>query len=350
MLPLLTRHPVDWESFFSILLGEELVLHPDPPDPATLRATIEEAKSLGDIDHAIARLKSDVERLAVVTAGDLKGLRPWSGSSQELENLKTPLLTSIDQYAREWETIGSTQRNLTARLSEIEEEIREKQTELDRQAAEVGDAGEHELAEIRSARDQLWRLIRASAFDKTLSTEDAQKQSGSAAPLPDTFTACLHDADRIADLRFTNAKDVATHDRVVNEIDLARREQQRVKGEIANREGEYQELRQRWAREWDGLGSALLSPTEMKEWMQSRRAILDCLQQSREKESDLRILQERASMATTQIRARLAEVEAQPIGQNESLAVLLKVGEGFANKLEEEAHVIKDIRRRLPAG
>jgi uncharacterized protein YhaN len=328
-------------------LCEELALHPDPPDPATLRATIEQAKSLGDIDHTIARLKADVERLAAVAAGDLKGLRPWSGNTQELENLKTPLLTSIDQYARKWETTTSTERDLTARLSEIEEEVREKQTELDCQAAEVGDAGEHELAEIRSARDQLWRLIRASAFDKTLSAEDAQKQSGSDAPLPDSFAAHLHDADRIADLRFANAKDVATHDRVVKEIDLARREQQRVKGEIANREGEYEELRQRWAREWDGLGSALLSPTEMKEWMQSRRAILDRLQQSREKESDLRVLQERASMAATQIRARLAEVGSQPIGQNESLAVLLKLGEGFASKLEEEAHVIKDIRRRL---
>lgn len=241
-------------------LGEELALHPDPPDPATLRATIEDAKSLGDIDHAIARLKSTIQRLADVTASDLKGLHPLLGSRQELENLKVPLLTSIDHYAREWETITATQKDLTIRLLEVECEIRDKQIELDRQATQVGDAGESELAEIRSARDQLWRLIRASAFDRTLSSGDAQRQSNSGAPLADAFTARLLDADRIADLRFTNAKDVATHDRVVKEIDFARREKQRLQGEIEKRDGERDELRQRWAREWDGLGSTPLSP------------------------------------------------------------------------------------------
>ena len=50
------------------------------------------------------------------------------------------------------------------------------------------------------------------------------------------------------------------------------------------------ELRQRWTEEWDALGSALLSPAEMKEWMQSRQVILDRVQQCRDKENDLRVV------------------------------------------------------------
>ena len=54
-------------------------------------------------------------------------------------------------------------------------------------------------------------------------------------------------------------------------------------------ESEDDGLRQRWAEEWHALGSAPLSPSEMKEWMQARKAILDRLQQAREKKTIIRI-------------------------------------------------------------
>ena len=142
----------------------ELALYPDPPDPAALIATIEQAKSLGDTDHAIAKLKSDIERVNTGAARDLKALRPWSGSIQELESLRTPLLTTIDKYGREWEVVAAARRDLTSRLSEIAATIQGEQVELDRLGAEVGEAGENELVEVRTRRDQLWQLIRASAL------------------------------------------------------------------------------------------------------------------------------------------------------------------------------------------
>ena len=111
--------------------------------------------------------------------------------------------------------------------------------------------------------------------------------------------------------------------------------------------GEDRELRQRWTEEWGSVGSGLLSPAEMKEWMQSRQVILDRLEQVREKEDDLRILQEGASTAAAHINARLAEVGSQAGCENKPLAVVIKVGEGFAKKLEEQTRLIEDIRRRL---
>jgi len=328
-------------------LREELALHPDPGDPATLSASIEQAKSLGDTDQAIARLKSDVERLTTGATRDLKKLRWWSGSSQELEAVKTPLLTTIDRYVGEWEVMTAARRERTSRLSAIAEAIRGKQVELDRLAAQVGGAGENELVEIRTRRDHLWRLIHASAFEKTLSSEDAQQQSGSSAPLGETFAGHLHRADKIADVRFANAKDVAIHDRLVKEIDSDRGEQQRIEEELARLEGEDHELRQCWTGEWSALGRAPLSPAEMKEWMQLRQAILDRLEQSREKENELRVLQDRASTAADQISARLAEFGLESARENESLAILLKVSEGFAKEVREQRRSIEDTRRQL---
>jgi uncharacterized protein YhaN len=328
-------------------LQEELARHPVRPDPANLIATIEQAKSLGDTGHAMAKLKSDVERLAADTTRDLRVLRGWSGSLQELETLKTPLLTTIDQYARDWEIVVSSRRELKVRLSNVAEMIGAKQRDLHRLAAQVGKAGENELTEIRARRDQLWQLIRASAFDKSLSQEDAQKQSGSSEQLPGVFTEYLRRADQTADLRFANAKEVAIHDQLVKEIDSARLEQQRIEGDLARLESEEDGLRQRWAGEWHALGSAPLSPSEMKEWMQARKVILDRLEQSREKENDHHLLQERASNAVAQINTRLRECGSETAPENESLPVLLRVAEGFAREIVEQRRAVGDIHRRL---
>lgn len=326
-------------------LREELALHPDPGDPATLIAVIEQAKSLGDTDQAIARLKSDVERLISGAARDLKKLRGWSGSIQDLESVKTPLLTTIDRYVGGWEVMAAARRERTSRLSEIADAIRRKQFELDRLAAEASRAGENELMDARTRRDQLWRLIHALAFEKTLSIDDAQQQSGSPAPLGENFGENLRRADEIADLRFANAKDVAIHDRLVKEIDSDRRDQQRIDEELALREGEDNQLRHGWEAEWNGLGCTLLSPAEMKEWMQLREGILDRFEQSREKDKDLRLLLELVSTNAGQIRACLAEFGSD-VARDESLAILLKVAEGFAKEVREQRRFIEDIRRR----
>jgi uncharacterized protein YhaN len=320
-------------------LLRELALYPDVPDPAILIATIDQVKSLGDTDETIVRLKSEIDRLTNGSARDMKALRGWAGSTQELESLRTPLLTTIDKYATEWEDVATARKQLTSRLSEIAEANRGRQVELDRLANEVG--------EVRTRRDRLWKLIRASVFDRTLSSEDAQQQSGSSVPLAEVFPEHLRRADEISDVRFANAKAVAIHDRLVKEINSGRDERQKIEGELTRVGNEDSKLRQRWTEEWDALGSALLSPAEMKEWMQSRQVILDRVEQCRDKENDLRVLQERASAAVANINERLAEVGSRAVGENKPLAVVIKVGEGFAKKLEEQIRLTEDIQRRL---
>ena len=130
-------------------LREELDRCPDPGDPATLIAAIDQAKSLGDSDEGIARLKSDIERMLASANRDLKKLRGWSGSIQDLETVKTPLLTTIERYVFEWEQQTVARRERKTQLSEATERIRTKQVEIDRLAGNIGGAGENELSEIR---------------------------------------------------------------------------------------------------------------------------------------------------------------------------------------------------------
>jgi uncharacterized protein YhaN len=329
-------------------INDELALHPEPPDPTVLIVAIERAKSLGDTENSLARLNSDVKRLMTDTNRELGALGLWSGSIEKLESLRTPLPSTIDQYTRHWESGNNTRRELKQRLSHAQETIHKTQAELERLTVKIGKVGEGTLAEVRTRRNELWQLIRASAFDKTLTAEEAQTNSRSSVPLPEFFGEHLRRSDEIADLRFTHAKDVAIQDRLTKEFELAVTEQQSIEQEIAELETAENEMRERWVSEWRALGSDPLSPAEMKEWMQSRKAILERLEQGREKENDLGVLQERTLAAAAQIELCSKEpgLALSVDSQANSLPVLIKVAQVLADRVEEERRTIADLRRR----
>lgn len=326
-------------------LEEQLAQQPDLADPAALIAAIEQAKLLGDTDRVAAKLRTDIERLIHNAQRAMRKLAHWTGSIQDLENLKSPLAATVDQYSREWENIAEKRRDLTVGHANLAAAILENKKELERLSAQV--AGANELAAIRGQRDELWEAIKACAFDKTISHEEAVRRLRISGPLPATFEQHLHKADEIADLRFLNARDVAIHDRVAKEIAAAEAEQQRIESEAHRLEEAERELTERWNREWTALGWTPLSPLEMKEWMQERRAILDLLAQSHEKEHELQSLEERARAAAVQITAKWSAMELGVAPAEESFPVLLRMAESFARQRERERRATDDLRRQL---
>lgn len=328
-------------------LQEELARHPDLPDPAGLVAAIDHAKSLGDIDQMAAKLRSDIERLTKNAQRQMPKLAQWRGTIQELENLKTPLLATIDQYSDDWEALAEMRKDLSRRHASALAIIRQKEGELGSLTSQISGAGEGELAAVRARRDELWQLVRASAFEKTISAKEAEKRSGFTGSLGDTFANHLLKADQIADVRFANARDVVIHDRLVKEIASVCDDQQRVEKEMKRLEGLEHELQERWNREWSTLGSAPLSPSEMKEWMQARESILVQNEQSSEKEEELQSLQERAESAVAQITTKWAALDPDLAPEKEFLPVLLRMADNFAGKREKERRTRDDIRRQL---
>ena len=330
-------------------LANELALRPESPDPATLIASIEQAKSLGDVEQAMAKLRADAQKLLRDAERDLKNLAFAPSSIQELEELKTPLLATVHQYSQEWELLEDRRRELANREAQLEEIIRRKQAELQGSREKIGEASESELLESRSRRDQLWELIRASVFAKTITAADARKNSGSSEPLPDAFTQQLRRCDEIADSRFSNAGAVAIHDRVVKETNSARAEQQALVEDNAKLASGEAELRRRWTKQWENLGCDPLSPAEMKEWMQLRQLVLDKVEQAREKENDLRTLEQRVSAAAGEIRRRMKDLGSGAAGGDEPLSILIKVAEAFAREIQGQRSVVHDLRREAQA-
>jgi len=328
-------------------LTEALALNAEAPDPATLLATVDAAKSLGDVGSEIARLRSAIESLNTKATRELQTLALWSGTIEQLEKLKTPLPVTVDRFAQEWELVVNKRSAVHLRVGAIEQSLTAKRDELKRYAGKIGKAGESDLVEVRGKRDHLWQLIRASGFDGSLSPEEAQKQSGSPASLPESFAQQLRAADEMSDLRFTHAKDVVINDRVTREIDSAINDLQDTKEEDSKLTAEESALHQRWSREWVGLSVTPLSPPEMKQWLQLRQAVVASLEQARQKEGDLALVAERASIATAEIRAGLTQVGSPLPGGNESLAVLIRVAEEVARELGRRRQSIQDLKRQL---
>lgn len=328
-------------------LSRELAVSAEPLDPATLLASIAESKRLGDTAEVSSRQQSELKRADAEIAREIKTLPLWSGTREDLESLSVPMLSTVDQFGRGWEELAGRRRDLSARESSLDLSIREKQAELERLGLQVSTAGEKELAEARDRRNRLWELIRAFAFEKTLTSEAAQSEAGSRDTLPELFVQQVRRSDEIADLRFSNARDVAIHDRVVKEIASAKSEQQGVQAELTATDASFNDLCCRWRAEWTLLGADPLSPVEMKEWMARRQKILDKLEQRRSKEKDLQLIGERAEVAATEICARLRELGCDAIKEADSLSVVQNVAEAFARQVEEQRRTIRDLRRAL---
>lgn len=328
-------------------LSRELAASGEPQDPAALIASIEQSKRLGDIDEIGRRLQSECRRMDEEITRDLKSLPIWSGTDEELESLSVPMLSTVEQYAREWQELADHRRDLSSREAAFAQSIRERQAEFGKLGEQVSNAGEKDLAEARARRDHVWELIRGFAFEKTLTVHDAQSQLGSLDPLPEAFARELRQTDEIADLRFLNAKDVAIHDRLLNEIASARSERQSVEAELGAIDTKFLHLRSRWNSEWSFLASAPLSPTEMKEWLARRQRILEKMERCRSKESELSSLLERAALAAVEIRSRLEELAHDAVKETDSLSVLQNIGERFAREREEQRRMIRDLRKNL---
>lgn len=328
-------------------LAEQLAQHPDLPDAAGLVAAVEHAKSLGDTDTLAAKLKAGIQKLEQNAQREMRKLAQWTGSIEELEALKTPLHATVDRYAREFEGLAETRRNLSMRLANEIDIIAKKENELGSLTPQISGASETDLAGVRARRDELWQLIRASTWEGTISQDEAARRSGTSGSLAGAFAEHLRKADDLADVRFANATEVAVHDRLVKEIAEVRAAQQTIETEVAKLEAAEREVRDRWRREWIGFGPELLSPLEMKEWMQARQAILDQTEQSREKDAEFQSLQERGAQAYGQIMARWKELGECVATGNESLPVLLQMAGAFAKQRERERSARDDIHKQL---
>lgn len=328
-------------------LSNELSSRPEPADPGALVAAIDHAKKLGDTDDAVARIELEIKRIKSGLSRELKALPLWSRSVEELELLTLPMPSTVEQYSAKWQSLEREEQELSRDLSRQNATMAEYETELRRLGANIGTVSETELSEERNRRDNVWGLIRQSKFDGTITAEHAQQKTESSVPLAELFEKHLRRSDEIADLRFSKAKDVVIHDRLVKETTLAHIEHERIEAQLQQVRNRRSELRSKWLLEWNALGCDPLSPSEMEDWLQRRQKVLERLTDLQAKEGELASLRERIASVKSDVRTRLKHLGHQGLRENELLAVVVSVAQNFAQEIENERRAIRDLHRDL---
>jgi uncharacterized protein YhaN len=328
-------------------LEEELAANPEVADPSVLRAAIEQAKLLGDTEHLGSKLRSEGEQYAGAASRKMQKLPLWSRSIDDLESLKTPLLATVEQYSRQWDTLVNKREKLQLQRESLQQTMHEKENELARLSAKASSAGENELKAAREKRDGAWALIRAFAFANAGSPDGTMTQASDASSLADTFTSQMQEADQIADVRFANARDVVIHDRLKREIAVAKEEKQKLATNLDQVEGAERELRNQWNREWADFGTTPLLPSEMKEWLQMRQMILEEFSVASARRSELQLLEDRVKSAAAEVAAKWFEMDPSVDHAKEQLPVLLRMAESFAREIEQARRTRSDIQKQL---
>lgn len=329
-------------------ISNELTSLEQPANPSALLAAIDQAKKLGDTEQGLARIGSEITRIESTISRELKSLPLWQGPAEDLEVVKPPMLSTVEQYSQKWQSLDQDEQARSHVLSSQNATIAKHQAELSRLYTSGRTIGETELVGERQKRDCIWNLIRQSKFEHSISDEQALARSESSVPLSDLLEQHVHRSDEIADLRFANAERVVIHDRLEKEITLARTEQERIGGELQQLTNRKQELQGKWQVEWKSLGCDPLSPSEMKDWLQRREKILERQVDLQAKKEELVLLRGRIDTAKSDVIARLKDLGHQRgLKEEDALAVVLSVAQQFARDVDVKRQAIADLRTEL---
>ena len=294
-----------------------------PPDSAKLVAAIEEARKLGNAEERQRKLQDEAGRILAAASKEMRVLRVWDRSLEDLETLSMPLPSTVDRYADEWSDLESERKGHRTEIGKQLEAVRMLETKLVELRAGGGAPTAEELADLRRHRDELWHLIRGFAFDATLSRADAEVQSGAAGGLAAAFEVELHQADHLADQRFGAAQAVIQRELLNLQLEDQRHHSAEIKQELERLDIRFAEMQVRWNDEWPDFGMPVLPPKEMQEWRRQRDSVLDRVSQSRDKTTDAAAIGAQISERIEELSIRLVEVGTPPAAPGESLGALL---------------------------
>lgn len=308
--------------------------------PHGLRLAIAAARKLGDVDQAIRSAGVEVTTLEHHCIIDLERLSLIHDELERVARLPVPSRESIGHFEEAYATIDKR----LGRLQETQEQtlraLSEASLNLDVIRRTCDLPTETDLNQVRSAREQVWRVLRRrlEAGEHVATGAQALDEDGA---LPDVFEARVAAADTVADRLRREAERVHEKTRLLAQIEHG--EQRDV--EIAQLLGQCNTERTQLTVEWDGLWTACRiqprTPREMREWLGSfekLRERVGRLDQSRQQLHDLE-----RSRAT---QMQLVNQQLGSLGKScrvaESLDALLAESEIVASELE---HVILQRER-----
>jgi uncharacterized protein YhaN len=306
---------------------------PETGSSDTLHRTIAAARKLGDMDGAIQSIQSELTTLQQQCAADLSRLPLWDGKLEDLPGLAVPARESIIHFEEVYDSIEQRCQRLREKQDEAKIALSDASLRLD-EIQRVGMVPtETDLADARSGRDLVWRLLRRQWVNgEEVSTEE--RQLDVKGTLPDEFEDRLVDADEVSDRLRREAERVHAMASWLAKQESVQRQMADTAQQIEACTNEKSRIDAEWQALWVPCQVQPRTPREMRVW-------LDDLEKLRDRVGQLHLLSQRTGelIQTRKTHIQQLKYDLEALGKEgmkfESLETVLLESEGLAMQLDE---------------
>jgi uncharacterized protein YhaN len=241
-------------------LGDELTKAKVSEPAARLLAARTEARTLGDTQKRGSELAASVRTAHAKLDAALRGVKPWSGTTQQLADLDVPDEALAVDHQRQLTKLSTRIEDLTTQLQDAERELQAKELEK-RQWLRARDPVTPEaLHQARDDRNAIWIRVKAGA-----------EPPGAVAR---EYEAKVDAADGVADRRYVGAKDVEQLETLRSAIEKQQLESKARAALIEEAKRQQQRVMDEWSQLMRAKGLQELRVDRFPTWLQARRTVL----------------------------------------------------------------------------
>ena len=306
-----------------------------------LKRAIIAARKLGNIDALIEAKESSIVTISEQCADGLSRLLLWSGKLVDLSELPVPNSESINRFKDEYEDFNSRFKEIHTQHKKTEEALRSADQRLDQIQRVEAVPSEMDLAEARSGRDQVWKLLRRQWVDGDDISADASDLN-TEGELPDVFERRIVGTDELSDQLLREADRVHEISSLQIKKESLLKEIEEYEQQLAKCEVEKQTIDGDWRALWTPCDIEPLSPREMQEWLTNLVQLRDQVIQLN---TDKQTFSENNQAQKNQI--KLLNKQLIDLGEQSSKSELLEVVLLECDDIVNRLEVIKQQRYKL---
>ena len=322
-------------------------------DVSRLTAVLNAVRHIGDVESRIRIAQNRVQEISEQIERINKILKLSVPDEQDIEVLRVPLRTTIEEHHRQFRDLAQRQPSVKQRLFESLNELERDQNAFNFRIRNEGLVALDALDKARARRDDLWKLITLRHVEGgQIPSDKARDYSSELEHLPSAFEEAIRDADSISDRRFEKAKETGALAELGRKID----EQQTVIAQMEAQANvlteESDQLNEVWMDLWEGVPVVVQDSEDMLVWLDTYDDLVNAIRQRREICKQLDDYKTEEQGASSLVIAELVELGVDTCAlQSDSLRVIIESAEAIlrtqkdkVERLEEMQDSIRDAK------
>lgn len=317
-----------------------------PDDAESLRSTVREIQSEGDLEAQLEAATEEVTELQENGAIGLQQLGLWSGSLETVEKLAVPSLPGIEQYAGEMKDKTRQIDSLRGQLKDKQNQRAQLETQL--KQLELGQRvpTEEQLQNARQLREQGLQLVLDEQNGGSTDDADVRAFLKQLSPLTDLTAAyrrSVEQADQIADQLRSDADRVATKANIQADIEQQQSEASGLQQQLKDAEDELLNIEASWQATWAPLSIEPASPLEMRDWLRKQQELAKIGAEIRTKKTEETRLAKRVEAMVGETTRVLSSIAPSQKTDNRSLRELLRSAASKCDDIQKSESLLEQL-------